>query len=138
MEGKGVSRIWNVNEQHERSLSALERAALFTTEKIGSMGFFFAIAVVTIAWVLWNTYAPEPWRFDPFPAFVLWLFISNMLELLFMPLIMIGQNLQGRHAEARAQSDYEVNVRAEREIQEILARLEKQEKLVMELLRRRE
>jgi uncharacterized membrane protein len=26
-----------------------------------------------------------------------------------MPLIMVGQNIQGRHAEARAENDLEVN-----------------------------
>jgi uncharacterized membrane protein len=36
-----------------------------------------------------------------------------MIQLFLMPLIMIGQNLQGRHAEQRAESDIEVNVRAE-------------------------
>ena len=70
-------------------------------------------------------------RFDPYPGFVLWLFISNMIQLFLMPLIMIGQNLQGRGAEERAKNDYKVNLKAEKEIKEmktqlaeILARLE--------------
>ena len=67
-----------------------------------------------------------PLRFDPFPAFVLWLFISNMIQIFLMPLIMVGQNLQSRHSEARAESDYEVNVKAEREIEAILLHLETQ------------
>jgi uncharacterized membrane protein len=37
---------------------------------------------------------------------------------------MIGQNLQSRHADIRAQSDYEVNVKAEKEIDAILMHLE--------------
>ena len=73
-------------------------------------------------------------RFDPFPAFVLWLFISNMLQIFLMPLIMIGQNLQGSHAEVRAESDYEVNVKAEREIEAILLHLERQNDLILEIL----
>lgn len=64
-------------------------------------------------------------RFDPYPAFVLWLFISNMLQIFLMPLLMIGQNLQGRHAEIRARSDYEVKVKAESEVDAILMHLEK-------------
>jgi uncharacterized membrane protein len=36
-----------------------------------------------------------------------------------MPLIMIGQNLQGKGAEQRAKNDYKVNLIAEKEIQEI-------------------
>lgn len=56
---------------------------------------------------------------------MLWLFISNMLQIFLMPLLMIGQNLQGRHAEIRARSDYEVKVKAESEVDAILMHLEK-------------
>jgi uncharacterized membrane protein len=52
-----------------------------------------------------------------------------------MPLIMIGQNLQGRHAENRAESDFEVNVRAEKEIEVILLHLVHQSELIMEILK---
>jgi uncharacterized membrane protein len=51
-----------------------------------------------------------------------------------MPLIIIGQNLQGRHAEARAESDFEVNVEAEREIEAILLHLEHQNQLILQIL----
>jgi len=37
---------------------------------------------------------------------------------------MIGQNLQGRHAEKRADADYEVNIQSGREIETILQHLE--------------
>ena len=66
---------------------------------------------------------PKSLRFDPLPGFVTWLFISNMIQIFLMPLIMIGQNLQNRHAEARAESDYEVNVRAEKEIESEIQRI---------------
>ena len=45
---------------------------------------------------------------------------------LLTPLIMVGQNLLGHHAEVRAEHDLEVNVRAEREIEVILRHLEYQ------------
>jgi uncharacterized membrane protein len=133
---EGNSRVRNANIEHQESLSLLERFALLVTEKIGSMGFFFMLFCITLVWILWNSYAPQEIRFDPFPAFVLWLFISNILQLLFMPLLMIGQNLQARHSEVRAEADYELNVVAEKEIQRILRHLDKQEKLSMEILRR--
>jgi uncharacterized membrane protein len=43
-----------------------------------------------------------------------------------MPLIMIGHNLQVCHAEPRAESDHEVNVKAERNVDAILPHLERQ------------
>jgi hypothetical protein len=48
------------------------------------MGFFFLIAGWTAIWLGWNTLAPKPLRFDPPTAFVLWLFISNMIQILLM------------------------------------------------------
>ena len=51
-----------------------------------------------------------------------------------MPLIMIGQNLQSRHSEARAEADFEVNTKAENEIETILIHLENQNKLILEIL----
>ena len=117
-------QIRNINVEHRKSLRYLERIALWITERIGTMGFFFIILVWTIFWLSWNTFAPVELRFDPLPAFVLWLFISNMIQIFLMPLIMIGQNLQGRHAEKRADADYEINIRSEREIETILIHLE--------------
>jgi uncharacterized membrane protein len=126
--------IRNVNAEQAQSLSPLEQFATQVTERVGTMGFFLVILAWTLSWLTWNTLAPKPMRFDPFPAFVLWLFISNMIQILLMPLIMVGQNLQGRHAEGRAESDYEVNVRAEREIEAILLHLEAQSDKIEQIL----
>ncbi len=97
----------------------LNRLALWITEHVGTMQFFLLIFIWTVSWLCWNMFAPKALRFDPFPGFVLWLFISNMIQLFLMPLIMIGQNLQGRGAEERAKNDYKVNQKAEKEIEEI-------------------
>jgi uncharacterized membrane protein len=126
--------IQNVNITHKETLSALERFAVKVTDHIGSMGFFIIIFLWTLLWLGWNTISPKDLRFDPFPAFVLWLFISNMIQIFLMPLIMIGQNLQGRHAEKRAEADFEVNVRSEKEIEVILMNLEHQNELLLKIL----
>jgi uncharacterized membrane protein len=130
--------IHNVNIKHRESLSYLEKIAVKVTEHVGSMGFFIIIFVWTVLWLGWNILAPRELRFDPVPAFVLWLFLSNMIQIFLMPLIMIGQNLQGRHAEKRAESDYEVNVKSEREIEAILMHLEHQNDLIIKILKNTE
>lgn len=126
----------NVNETHEASLSLLERTAVFVTDKIGTMGFFLVILAWTVIWLGWNVLAPESMRFDPYPAFVLWLFISNLIQIHLMPLLMVGQNLQGRHSELRAELDYQVNLRSEKEVEAILTHLEHQNELMLEILTR--
>ena len=52
-----------------------------------------------------------------------------------MPLIMIGQNLQSDHAEVRAEADFEVNTKAEREIETILMHLENQNEMILQILK---
>ena len=126
--------IENVNIRHKGSLTALEKIAIKVTDYVGSMGFFLIIFLWTLLWLGWNTLVPMSLRFDPFPAFVLWLFFSNMIQIFLMPLIMIGQNLQGRHAETRAESDFNVNIRAEKEIEIILLHLAHQNELILKIL----
>jgi uncharacterized membrane protein len=69
-------------------------------------------------------------------AFVFWLFISNMIQLLLMPLIMVGQNVQGRHSEIRADHDLDVNVKAEKEIEVVLQHLEYQNSILMAMVQK--
>lgn len=126
--------IPRINVEHRQKLNRLERIALWITEHVGTMGFFLIIFTWTFGWLLWNTFAPEELRFDPFPAFVLWLFISNMIQIMLMPLIMIGQNLQARHASARADAQFEINTRTERENEVILQQLENQQEQLAKLV----
>lgn len=128
----------NVNIEHKRSFTPLEKVAIWITDRVGTMGFFLIIFTWTLLWLGWNTVGPSNLRFDPLPAFALWLFISNMIQIFLMPLIMVGQNLQSRHAEIRAEADFEVNTKAEREIEAILMHLENQNELILRILHRLE
>jgi uncharacterized membrane protein len=128
--------VFNPNDAQIQSLSKTDKLAVWITDKVGTMGFFFIILIWTLIWLGWNILAPKSMQFDPYPAFVLWLFISNMIQIFLMPLIMVGQNLQGRHSEFRAQADFEVNVKAEQEIETILMHLENQNELVLQILKR--
>ncbi len=133
---KQFGQTKNVNELHRKKLSALEKLAIIVTDKIGTMGFFFIILAWTVLWLGWNILAPSGLRFDPFPAFVLWLFISNLIQIHLMPLIMVGQNIQGKHAELRSEHDFETDKKAEKEIETILQHLENQQQLTLDILKR--
>ena len=133
---KKHSPLQNTNAVHKKSFSSLERLAIFITQHVGTMGFFFIIFTWTVSWLSWNMFAPQQLRFDPYPAFVLWLFISNMIQISLMPLIMVGQNIQGRHSEIRADLDYETNKRSSKEIEIILLHLESQQKLLLKMMQK--
>ena len=112
----------------------MDKLALFITRRVGTMGFFFLILTWTIVWLGWNIFAPIGLRFDPAPGFILWLFISNLIQIHLMPLIMVGQNIQGKHAEIRSQHDFETDKKAEKEIELIRIQLEQQQKILQQLL----
>ncbi len=142
--GKGVPP----NDAVQESLSRLDKVAVAITDRIGTMGFFFIIASWTVLWCGYNILASKVpslhWHpFDPFPAFVAYLLISNVIQIMLMPLLMVGQNLQGRHSEARAENDYLVNQKAFADAEKILKQLEAQaeqmlriEKINREILER--
>jgi uncharacterized membrane protein len=51
-----------------------------------------------------------------------------------MPLLLIGQNIQGMRTDIRGEHDFETDKRAEKEIQTVLLNFQKQEKLILEIL----
>jgi uncharacterized membrane protein len=125
----------NTYRETMNRLGTLDRLAIWITDRVGTMGFFLIIFVWTAFWLGWNFLAPPRLQFDAPMGFVFWLFISNLIQILLMPLIMVGQNIQGRHAEARAEHDLEVNVKAEQEIEVILQHLERQNEMLIAMLK---
>jgi uncharacterized membrane protein len=118
------------NQAVTDNFSALDRLAVKVTDRVGTMTFFLVIFAWTILWVGYNVLASKVpslhlHSFDPFPAFVAYLLISNVIQIWLMPLLMVGQNMQGRHSEARAEADYLVNQKAFADTEAILSRLQK-------------
>jgi uncharacterized membrane protein len=132
---KKRKEIIKSEEKDQRNASVLDKIALWITTHVGSMGFFLIIFTWTAIWLGWNMFAPKEARFDPYPAFVLWLFISNMIQLFLMPLIMLGQNIQSDIADKRAEADLKINLQSELEIETILSHLQYQNNLMMEILK---
>ncbi|HLK14369.1 MAG TPA: DUF1003 domain-containing protein [Fimbriimonadaceae bacterium] len=135
-----ATKVKNANDLLKDRMSPLDRLALAITVKVGSMGFFFLILLWTIVWCGYNILASEipslGWKsFDPFPAFVAYLLMSNVIQILLMPLIMVGQNVQSRHAEIRSELDFEINQKAEAEVVAILRNLEHNTDLIIQLMK---
>ena len=97
--GNEASKTTAKHKEGSCGATRLDRLALWITLRVGSMGFFLIVFAWTAIWLSWNMLAPERLQFDPPMAFVFWLFISNVIQILLMPLIMVGQNVQGTHSE---------------------------------------
>jgi uncharacterized membrane protein len=117
-------------------LSTLDKVACFITDHVGTMGFFLIIFCWTVFWLGWNLLMPQSMRFDPGMSFVFYLFISNVIQILLMPLIMVGQNVQGRASDRRAENDLEINIKAEKEIETILEHLEYQNNILLDIVKK--
>lgn len=116
----------NPNIIHKERLNFQDKLALWITTGIGTMYAVYFFAVFMAGWVIWQTYfSSKP--FDPYP-FAFLLFIGNIIQLLLMPLIMVGQNIQGRHSEIRADEEYNTTVTSYKDIEHILEHLDAQDK----------
>ncbi|HEX4750632.1 MAG TPA: DUF1003 domain-containing protein [Bryobacteraceae bacterium] len=87
----------------------------------GSWAFIITFAVVIAAWAAVNVLlARQAW--DPYPFILLNLFLS-MLAAVQAPVIMMSQNRQDQKDRLRSELDYDVNRRAESEIQGLARKL---------------
>lgn len=120
----------NVNLKHRKTLGLQDRIALFITGAVGTMYAVFALAVLLLGWMLWQSYFDNK-PFDPFP-FAFLLFLGNVIQLLLMPLIMVGQNIQGQHSELRADEEFKTTESISRDIEKVLIHLDKQDKQLAE------
>jgi len=105
-----------------------QRAADSMTKWAGSWTFIIAFSVFLIIWIIVNTFwilFGRSW--DPYPFILLNLALS-CLAAIQAPIILMSQNRQSQVDRARAQYDYTVNIKAEREIQELKKQLNRIER----------
>jgi uncharacterized membrane protein len=91
-----------------------DRVALFG----GSWKFIIIFAVVIFLWILINSYLLLKKPYDPYP-FILLNLILSCLAAIQAPVIMMSQNRQETKDRARAQNDYQINLKAEIEIRQL-------------------
>src|SRR5712692_6161110 len=105
----------NPNEVIEEEETFGERIADTVASFGGSWTFIITFAIILIAYSSTNvSLGRHAW--DPYPFILLNLFLS-MLAAIQAPVIMMSQNRQDKKDRLRGELDYEVNRRAETEIQ---------------------
>jgi uncharacterized membrane protein len=111
----------NPNEVIEEQSTFGQRLADSVARFGGSWSFIiiFAIVLVVYSWI--NT-ALKKQAWDPYPFILLNLFLS-MLAAIQAPVIMMSQNRQDVKDRVRSELDFDVNRRAETEIQSLSHRL---------------
>jgi CRP/FNR family transcriptional regulator, cyclic AMP receptor protein len=112
----------NVNVEEAAHLTFADRAADIIAEFGGSWKFIIAAVLCFNLWVLINTWVLADRPFDAFPYLLLSTAI-NMLTLLQAPIILMSQNRQSHKDRLRAEIDYQINLKNELALNEIIDRL---------------
>ena len=111
----------NVNDLIEEDLSFGERIADSVAGFGGSWTFILTFLAVLVIYTAFNI-ALRQKAWDPYPFILLNLFLS-MLAAIQAPVIMMSQNRQDKKDRVRGELDYDVNRRAESEIQNLANKL---------------
>jgi len=122
----------NVNVEEEAQLTLADRVADVTAEFGGSWKFIFSAIGFLILWVATNTLLLWQRPFDKYP-FILLNLVLNMIFALQAPIIMMSQNRQSHKDRLRADLDYQLNLKNELALQEIVERLKTLERESVQL-----
>jgi uncharacterized membrane protein len=109
--------IYNWHRKQKNTLSSGDRAADIVRNGMGSWTFVFMFILFMGIWALLNTLAPIM-HWDPYPFILLNLFLSTLAALQ-GSILLIAAKRQDSISAAMARHDYETNVRAKKEIEEL-------------------
>lgn len=115
--------------RHARKIKPHDPAALtfgqMLADKVaagmGSWAFIITQSTLLFIWIMYNIYAGEP--FDPFPFILLNLMLSFQAAYA-APFIMMSQNRQSEIDRKRAIADYDINCKAELEIEQLHGKID--------------
>lgn len=116
-----VSR--NANEEEAARMTLADRLADGIAEFGGSWTFILITVSFMFVWMVFNTLVLRNGAFDPYP-FVFLLFVLNILQAFQAPIIMMSQNRQTEKDRLRSDLDYQVNLKNELSLAEIMRRLD--------------
>jgi uncharacterized membrane protein len=113
----------NVDAESDKARTFGERLADRIASFGGSWTFLIAFGAFLAAWIAANSLALY-WRpVDPYP-FILLNLVLSCLAAVQAPIIMMSQNRQEARDRARAEHDYQVNLKAELEIRHLHEKLD--------------
>jgi uncharacterized membrane protein len=113
----------NVNVEIEKQSTLSERVADQIARWGGSWSFVAAFFVVLGLWIALNAFGLFFNPFDPYP-YVFLNFVLGCVAALQAPVIMMSQNRDAQIDRLRADLDYQVNLKAELQIQNLHVKLD--------------
>ena len=117
----------NANTEAAARTTAADRAADLIASFGGSWKFIGLSFLMLLIWMGGNAGSLRAQTFDPYP-FVFLNLVLAMITSLQAPIIMMSQNRQSQKDRLRADLDYEVNLKNELLLSEIITLLHEQER----------
>lgn len=124
----------NLNEVQGETLSWGDKIADHVANIAGSWGFIISFIAILLVWIGLNSVLVLVPHFDPYP-FILLNLVLSCIAALQAPVIMMSQRRLETKDRLRAEHDYEVNLKSEILIEEILKRLSRLEENQNEYLK---
>ncbi|MBN1644610.1 DUF1003 domain-containing protein [Candidatus Woesearchaeota archaeon] len=113
----------NIATEFEKQRTVSQKISDWITAFCGSMPFVYIHMIWFGLWILLNiAMFAFVGIFDPYPYGLLTMIVS-LEAIVLSTFILITQNRQSEKADMRAEMDYRINLKAEKEIAEILERL---------------
>ena len=135
--------VRSVNDMAARTMTLGQRVADRVAAAVGSWPFIIIQSLLLFAWMAFNVYLAamehlhpgflKAW--DPYPFILLNLVLSFQAAYT-GPVVMMSQNRQAEKDRLMAENDFEVNKKAEREIEVIMQHLAHQDELLLDALAR--
>jgi uncharacterized membrane protein len=114
----------------DQVVSVNGRIAAWLTQRLGSMWVFYASGLTQVAWIGLAEVGVQ--RFDPYP-FAFMTFLSTLAQLIFMMVIMVGQDVLGRAADRRSEQTFLDAEAILHECRRMKARLTAQDRVINSL-----
>jgi len=123
-------KTWH--DKHRASLTKGQRAADFMRNGMGSWPFVVGFLTFMMAWAAVNSWVLAHQAWDPYPYILLNLFLS-MLAGLQGAILLIAAKRQDAIAAAMAQHDFDTNVEAKLEIEQLMRINQQQLEILQQL-----
>ncbi len=127
---KSKEKVYKITHPNILPTTLGQRAADKLTKWAGSWTFIISFIFIMVLWILANIYAwIKAW--DPYPFILLNLLLSCVAAIQ-APIILMSQNRANQKDRQRAEYDYSVNRKAEKEIEQVHKQLNRIEKKMNE------
>ncbi len=126
----------NVNKLHKEQLAAAginKRIAVGLTKRVGTMWTAYSFAVLAII----GLFAILGLLTPVVAILVAWL-SQTFIQLVLLPIIMVGQNVLGHHAELLAEEQYNTTKKTYADIESIMNHLDDQDASILKIVEKLE